>query len=797
MKGFITNTTYRIIEDSPVVYIFGRLENGDSFQSKHPFKPYFFIKESDVETAKQILDSNINIEFEKSNNKSFYNEKVIKVITNNPQNIPDIRKLFENNNIPCFEADIRFTQRFMMDNNLFSCLDIEGDYEKGEFVNRIYNNPKISSIDYHSLNVSLKQFSFDIETDKNASIIYSISIILRDGKKDTIKKVLLFKENVDENEISKFNLDFDVELFKTEKEMLEKFIKDIQTIDPDVLVGWHVIDFDIAVIESRCKKHKIPFNIGRLGDSLRLRKESSFFKDSHANSTGRVILDGIQLLKSSFVKLQDYKLNTAAKHFLNDTKLIEEDSRFEIIDTMYHEDLSMFLSYNLKDSQLVLDILDKSGVLDLTIQRAFLTSLTMDKVKASIASFDSLYLRKLHEIGIVAPSSIYFDSTPGTGGFVMSSKPGIYDNIIVCDFKSLYPSLMLTFNIDPYDFKGIKDDFNESELKNNKELIIAPNGGIFRNRDGLLSTIITELWKEREKARKNGNELARYAIKILMNSMYGVLASPNSRFFNRNISNAITHFAQYFIKLTATKVIEKGYDVIYGDTDSIFVNTKTKNVDEAKQIGTQIEKDMNEFFKKYIEENYNRKSFLELEFEKLFVKFFMPSARGSDKGAKKRYAGLKLSEDGSKKLDFTGLEFVRRDWTEVSKNFQLGLIDLIFSEKDTTSFIKDFVSDIKSGKHDELLIYRKALRKNTEEYTKTTPPHVKAARLLDKITNNVIEYYITVDGPQPLQKLTSPIDYEHYIDKQIKPIAESLLSLQNKNFDDVIKGSSQKGLGDF
>jgi DNA polymerase-2 len=175
----------------------------------------------------------------------------------------------------------------------------------------------------------------------------------------------------------------------------------------------------------------------------------------------------------------------------------------------------------------------------------------------------------------------------------------------------------------------------------------------------------------------------------------------------------------------------------------------------------------------------------------------MPRIRGSESGAKKRYAGLLIDDLGKEKVDFTGLEFVRRDWTAVSKDFQLGLLDRVFHKQEVAEFVKKFVEDIKSGKYDKKLIYKKALRKNLNEYTKTTPPHVKAARKLDKVTSHIIEYYMTVDGPEPLEALKHTIDYNHYIEKQIKPIADSVLIFFNQNFNDVIQGTTQKSLFGF
>ncbi|MEM2131329.1 MAG: DNA polymerase domain-containing protein, partial [Candidatus Woesearchaeota archaeon] len=237
-------------------------------------------------------------------------------------------------------------------------------------------------------------------------------------------------------------------------------------------------------------------------------------------------------------------------------------------------------------------------------------------------------------------------------------------------------------------------------------------------------------------------------------------------------------------------------NILVHNTDSIFIETKSHSLEDAQKIGKEISFYVNEFWKEHVKNVYGVDSYLELQFEKTFIRFIMPKIRGTEIGAKKRYAGLLLQE-GQEKIDFRGLEFVRRDWTDLSKKFQLELLDLIFHKKEVIDYIKKFVNDLKKGKYDSLLIYKKAIRKDLENYTKTTPPHVKAARKLDKITSNIISYVMTKDGPEPIQKITHSIDYEHYIEKQIKPIADSILTFYNTNFDKIINDSKQTSLFGF
>ena len=232
---------------------------------------------------------------------------------------------------------------------------------------------------------------------------------------------------------------------------------------------------------------------------------------------------------------------------------------------------------------------------------------------------------------------------------------------------------------------------------------------------------------------------------------------------------------------------------IYSDTDSVFIESNL-NKNGAEKLGKDIQNYVNDFYEDYVKKNYNRKSYLELQFEKLYLVFIQPKLRSKEeKGAKKRYAGL-VEKDGKENVEIVGMEAIRGDWTESAKEFQRELLDKVFHKEEIADYIKNYVKKLTSGKLDSKLVYRKSIRKSLAEYTKTTPPHVKAARKMDKLEGNVIEYYVTLDGPEPIQKIKHKIDYEHYIDKQIKPIANQILSLFGKDFDDLFNDSKQTKL---
>ncbi len=770
MKGFIVYPDYKVVDDRAYVVLYGRLENGESFCTVNYFKPYFYIKKSDLKKAEKLED----FEVCESGFKNADDEEVVEIVVDVPADVPKVRKSFSENKIKHYEGDIKFPYRFLIDNNINGCVDISGEYIKENNIDRVYNEPELKSCVFKP---KLRVLAIDIETDMESKEIYCISMVC-----DDYKKVFAVSDKKVKN----------AESFKDEEDLLEAFVVKVNELDPDVITGWNVIDFDLKIIYEHCKKHKIDFRIARDESRIKLTIEENFFRESKANVAGRVVLDALHLLRSSFVKVNDYKLDTVAFELLGEKKAIQFDDKGAEIEEMFKKDIQRLVDYNLKDSELVIRIVEKIGVIDLTVQRSMLTGMPPDRVNASIASFDSLYIKETRKRKLVVPTSDYgIEKTEDTvGGYVRESEPGIYDYMIVLDFKSLYPSIIRTFNIDPL---GLVADCK------GKNLISVPSGTCFKRELGILPELIEELWEHREVARKEKNELSRYAIKILMNSFYGVMASTSCRFFSTKLANSITETGHFLIKLTSKKIEEMGYRVVYNDTDSCFVVSNATDLKEAEKIGKKLQDDINNFYDSYLKKEFGVKSFLELEFDKCFVKCLMPKLRGSEKGAKKRYAGLMI-KDGKERIDITGLEAVRGDWTDLAKKYQNELLDRIFHDKDIINFTRKFITDVNSGKYDDLLVYKKSLRKDLADYAVETP-HKKAAKKIlahgGKISSNIIRYVMTTDGPEPVGYVDHKIDYAHYIEKQIKPIAESVLVFFGQDFDDILKGDKQKGLGDY
>jgi len=264
-----------------------------------------------------------------------------------------------------------------------------------------------------------------------------------------------------------------------------------------------------------------------------------------------------------------------------------------------------------------------------------------------------------------------------------------------------------------------------------------------------------------------------------MNSFYGVLGSQGCRFYDPRVAGSITRIGHWVLNFSR-KFIEKiGFQVIYGDTDSLFVHIGEGDQKTVQETGHELSESLNRYLKE-LERQFKVESCLDIEFEKNFVRFFMPTIRGRDAGSKKRW----------------------RDWTELAKEFQADLFDLVFLEYDTSD-LKDNLAELVqsrqnrlyAGELDHKLVYRKGISKRLEDYTKTVPPHVRAARMLDKLDGRIVYYVMTTAGPEPVQKRSGTgFDYNHYSEKQLAPVADMVLRVFDMDFRSLTTNQNQLNL---
>jgi DNA polymerase II len=325
-------------------------------------------------------------------------------------------------------------------------------------------------------------------------------------------------------------------------------------------------------------------------------------------------------------------------------------------------------------------------------------------------------------------------------------------------------------------------------------------GARFSRTRHCLPAIVERVWQGRETAKREHNAPLSQALKIIMNAFYGVLGSSGCRFFDTRLASSITLRGHEIMHRTRALIEAQGFQVIYGDTDSTFVWLKSAHgEDDAARIGRSLVAKVNQYWREHLHAEYGLESVLELQFETHYCRFLMPTIRGAEQGSKKRYAGLVNRPNGSQEMVYKGLETVRSDWSPLAQQFQRELYLLIFQRQPYHAYIREFVSRTLAGELDDLLIYRKRLRRPLHDYQRNVPPHVRAARLADDYNRQhgrplqyqhggSIRYLITLAGPEPLEVRTAAIDYEHYLSRQLQPVADALLPFVGDDFATLIGG---------
>ncbi len=779
--GFILQADYRIVSQSggrrvPVVHIHGRLQDGATFLVRDfRQRPGFYVRATDAERAR-ALDSPAPIA---TNKRTFDGALVCRIELDTPPEVPGVRDRLHAAGIDTFEADLRFAVRYLIERGIKGGCAIEGEAVAGSGVRWLFDNPQLRPAD---VQIAPRVLSFDIETDARAERLLAIALYGTgdNGADAGIDEVLIVDG-------SGRAMPANARAVADERAALDAFCQRVADVDPDVLTGWNIVDFDLSVLQRIAARVRHPFQLGRDPGALRIRKAEGYFGSGHAVIPGRLVLDGIDLLRGAFVRMDDYSLDAVAREVLGEGKAVAGDVRDRVSEIIhnYRHDLAAFARYARTDARLAFDIVQRMNLVPLAFARSQLTGMTPDRVAASIASFDFLYLSELERRGVVAPSVRSADArvyAAQQGGHVLEPVTGLHRNVWVFDFKSLYPSIIRTFNIDPLSYVP--------EPVTGADLIETP-GGWFRREPAILPAMLDELFPRREAAKKAGDRVASHAIKILMNSFYGVLGTPACRFHNPALANAITGQGRDLLLWSKQWFETAGFKVLYGDTDSLFVASGTNDPAAVREQGPELAAALNRDISRHISERWQVPSRLELEFEKLYLKLFLPRVRHGSGGARKRYAGLIDGRNEEDKIEFVGMEVVRRDWTALAKQVQRKLYQRLFSGQPVDQYLAQVVQQVRNGELDELLVYRKNLRKDTEEYTATSPPHVVAARKSIQKTGRLVSYVITTAGPEPIDNRRHPLDREHYVAKQIKPVAEPVLATLGLDFARVVGDNRQ------
>ncbi|MDR3160327.1 MAG: DNA polymerase II [Spirochaetaceae bacterium] len=765
LRGFIVHAYADPHGDR--LFFLGRLEDGRSFAAVDSrWRPCLHIREEDRKAAAALLGT-LDYRMGPGAAESFSGQRLLRLEFSRYGARAAAAKLLEQGRIPSPDGDRKPPDAFLIERRIRGPVEIRGRWRQGRRADLVFPEADLRPAGGPAA-FPLRIASIAIETDTGGSI-RALGIRWTEFRADggLIRGLAPPPDAPARRGFA-----------PGEASLLAAFVEDIRLLDPDVLTGWNFLALDFPRLEERCRRLGVPFSLGRAGE-----RGISFPEKGTALVPGRQVIDARRILRSgprlfSSGEAADDSLHAVSRAVLGEAVTDGPAITDSPAVTGDREGLQAG-----RDAALVLGLLAKTGLFRLTLERACLTGVSLDKAWTSVVSFERIYALELDRRGIAPPSP-----PPGNrgtavsgaaGGTVLESRPGLFRNIAVFDFRSLYPTIIRTFNIDPLAHERVSG-YEPAPP------ITAPNGAAFSRQPGILPALIAEYFAARRSALDAGDEEASYVYKILMNSFYGVLGTPACRYGRTELAGAITSFARKWLLRSRDWFEERGCPVLYGDTDSLFVETGLEDEagpEDFARICGGLAEEFNRFLAQEVEAEYRRESFMELRFEKAYRRFLIPPLRGFCKtgearGRAKGYGGWILGPGGRLTLEVKGMEAVRSDATPLARRVQVELLELVFSGEGAEA-LKDRVAEtarlLKAGKLDGELVYRKRLSRPPETYTSSTPPQVKAARALGwKGRRGAVEYLWTLKGPEPASLPHASPDYEHYLESQVFPVARSI-----------------------
>ncbi|ENZ3706158.1 TPA: DNA polymerase II [Serratia marcescens] len=744
-----------------------------------------FIPAEQKPRAELLLREERQVELKPLALTDFHHRPMLGLYCRQHRQLIKLEKLLQEGGVTVYEADIRPPERYLMERFITAPVWFNAQGQ-GNGDGPLLNGQMKPAPDYRP---TLRLVSLDIETTAHGEL-YSIAL---EGCGQRQVYMLGPANGGDEP------LDFDLEYCANRPQLLERLNAWLERHDPDAIIGWNLVQFDLRVLQKHAERYQIPLRLGRGGNLLEWREHG--FKQNHffAAAAGRLIIDGIEALKSATWNFPSFSLEYVSQALLGEGKAIDNPyQRMAEIDRRFAEDKPALARYNLKDCELVTRIFAKADLLNFLLERATVTGLAADRSGGSVAAFSHLYMPRMHRLGFVAPNLGEQPEEHSPGGFVMDSQPGLYDSVLVLDYKSLYPSIIRTFLIDPV---GLVEGMRHPS---DTDSVPGFRNARFSRSKHCLPAIVEQIWQGREAAKRQHNKPLSQALKIIMNALYGVLGSSGCRFFDPRLASSITLRGHEIMRQTRELIEAEGYQVIYGDTDSTFVWLKQPHDEQqAAQIGRALVQRVNAWWQQHLQQQFGLENALELEFETHYSRFLMPTIRGAEQGSKKRYAGLIARGGGEEEMVYKGLETVRTDWTPLAQQFQQQLYQRIFKRQPYQDYVRDYVGKTLNGDFDDQLVYRKRLRRKLDDYQRNVPPHARAARIADDYNRSQgrplqyqnggwISYVMTVAGPEPLETRHSPIDYQHYLERQLQPVADAILPFLHDDFTTLVTG--QMGL---
>lgn len=747
---FLVETIYK--GDDIYLQLFSRRNGKKEVDIVKDFIPYFYVTEETV-----VADDNRILKIQ-TGHVDLLGKKLKKIFVKNYNHVKELSEMYPDNR----EADINYNQRYIV--------DVLGEVKT----------------------YPLKTLYFDIETnatgkfpdiDRPDQEIVCISLV---DDMDNVNKVLFLANDKNRDKIPK--LDY-LQVYNTEEELLYAFIKEFNEIDPDIISGWNIEGFDLRYLIRRMEQFNIDTKLLSPLKSVRIYKTKDGEK---VNIKGRIVMDMQDSYEyfrkiSNQGKAESYSLEFTAQSILGKGKIKMKDK----FATLWNNDPAKFIEYNLRDSLLVKELNDKVKIIEFFNTIRAKSCAQLRDITSTSRLIDGLLLRKAKD-RVVLPTAHHSESDMFSGATVIPPIAGLYNNVLGLDILSDYPNIIKTFNIsyETYDMNG--------DIKLTED-------ACFKQGFGLIPEVIVDLEKERKHNKKLMKEATtkedkevyhfrQYAVKVLMNSMFGYLGYSGSRLYKKEIANAITTMGRNVLFFTKAEFESKGFKIVYGDTDSLYVQSNQTETNLILMEGAFLRDYINERFKSFAKSYGAERCSLEIEFEKVFKKILFVAKRGEEEGAKKKYAYMLLwtEKEGHKALgtiDMSGFETVRSDTPRIGRLAQKTVLEMIMqgSTKDEiVNYIKGLDKQIRKKEiPEEEYAFPKGISGNILDYgikevngkkvaSGGIPPVITGARYSNKYLGTQFEKgskpkWTYVKSVPPGYPNTSVITFEEFIPQGFLP----------------------------
>ncbi|MFA5105777.1 MAG: DNA-directed DNA polymerase [Candidatus Micrarchaeia archaeon] len=795
-KAFLISADYHLVNGKTYVRLL--MKGKKLFRLYDYYEPYFYLDAPESESknilALDLAEGGKKIKVTKvepvERTVSGKPARLLKVYADYPFNVPAIRKALSG--YGAYEYNIPFAKRYLMDKGLepFSLYTYE---REGKFLKRM--------ISHEDKPARLKEMAFDIETynpqgmpRKDIDPVMMISYACSNGKSG----VLTWRN-------PKAPMPF-VKVLAGEKETIQEFCKIVREEDVEMLYGYNSSQFDLPYLEARAKANNIPLKLGRDGGSFKISERGLTVE---AKISGRIHMDLFHVVKFlgtiGALKVSKLTLENAYRELVGkESETKSKVQKLEIYKMWDDEDMrTLLFQYSHNDSRETLEL--AGHILPMEVQLSKITKTPIFDVSSSTTGqlVESLLMFVSVSKGAVIPNKPSdFEVKDRSahmiqGAFVKLPTPGIYENLVVFDFRGLYPSIICSHNIDPY-------TLNCTDCKP-EECHVSPTGARFcGKKQGLVPFVLDNIVRTRaglkdqlKKLDKGSPEYAdmfarQQALKILANSYYGYLAYARSRWYSRDCGESVTAWGRHYITQTIAKAEAAGFEVLYADTDSVFMLLGSKPNEEAMRFMQNVNSSLPER--------------MELELEAFYTRGVFVTKKAGTSGAKKKYA--LLDEKGRMKI--RGFELVRRDWSKVAKETQSNVLKAILkdgSKDKAVAIVKETVERLRSGTVPlEELVVNTRLNKDPDKYL-VTSPELSAARKARAAgiridSDAMIGYVITKSGSTVSEKaqvleLAKDYDANYYIEHQILPSVLKILRELGVSEDDLKFKGKQTGLAGF